>query len=156
VCSQTLCRLVPVLLVWLWQRDAGCRYQCLIQWCQYCAFLCGRILLNCSRYVSCMAVGCWVKISVYHSMMKVLWIPVLQEPNTMRQYFYRLALKCFSVLFRCVVVGLCINYYTRWFKYDRDYLCVNKSVCPGHIWTTLYIVSHGETNIKVVNFLLWI
>ena len=22
---------------------------------------------------------------------------------------------------------------TRWFKYDRDYLCVNKSVCPGHI-----------------------
>ena len=28
---------------------------------------------------------------------------------------------------------------TRWFKYDRDYLCVNKSVCPGHIWTTLYL-----------------
>jgi hypothetical protein len=22
---------------------------------------------------------------------------------------------------------------TRWFKYDGDYLCVNKSVCPGHI-----------------------
>jgi hypothetical protein len=30
--------------------------------------------------------------------------------------------------------------YTRWFKYDRHYLCVNKSqFFPGHIWTILYI-----------------
>ena len=33
---------------------------------------------------------------------------------------------------------------TRWFKYDRDDLCVNKLVCPGHIWTTLYITYDSE------------
>jgi hypothetical protein len=34
---------------------------------------------------------------------------------------------------------------TRWFKYDRDNLCVSQvTVCPGHIWTTLYI----QHNIK--------
>jgi hypothetical protein len=30
--------------------------------------------------------------------------------------------------------------YTRWFKYDRDWLvCKQVTVCPGHIWTTLYL-----------------
>jgi hypothetical protein len=29
--------------------------------------------------------------------------------------------------------------YTRWFKYDRDwFVCKQVTVCPGHIWTTLY------------------
>jgi hypothetical protein len=37
---------------------------------------------------------------------------------------------------------------TRWFKHDRDCLCVNKSVCLGHIWTTLYI--HETTHVSAV------
>jgi hypothetical protein len=42
---------------------------------------------------------------------------------------------------------------TRWFKYDRDDLCVNKSVCSGHIWTTLYI-SHFVVSVWDVNAVL--
>jgi hypothetical protein len=31
------------------------------------------------------------------------------------------------------------NTNTRWFKYNRDrFVCKQVTVCPGHIWTTLY------------------
>jgi hypothetical protein len=38
------------------------------------------------------------------------------------------------------VVSFMAHLSTRWFKYDREwFMCKQVSVCPGHIWTTLYI-----------------
>jgi len=39
-----------------------------------------------------------------------------------------------------LVFGLDQYIYTRWFKYDRDWLrIVYTQISPGHIWTTLYM-----------------
>ena len=46
---------------------------------------------------------------------------------------------------------------TRWFKYDRDDLCVNKSqFCPGHIWTTLYFCFSARVPHATLILYLWI
>ena len=45
---------------------------------------------------------------------------------------------CIQIARHCV-----LWFNTRWFKYDQDDLCVNKSVCPSHIWTTLYLINVG-------------
>jgi hypothetical protein len=40
---------------------------------------------------------------------------------------------------------------TRWFKYDRElFVCKQVTVCPGHIWTTLYqrFITNWQTSTK--------
>jgi hypothetical protein len=44
---------------------------------------------------------------------------------------------------------------TRWFKYDRDWFaCKQVTVCPGHIWTTLYNTTKCTCIICIIHYIL--
>ena len=61
---------------------------------------------------------------------QILWRWVASYPQC--RYIFCYWLHCW----------LSVTQYTRWFKYDRDwFVCKQAALSPGHIWTTLYMVS---------------
>jgi hypothetical protein len=104
----------------------------------FCAYLCGIVLMHRQSSFICIICRMHYVNAQRESVSVRLHVFYLQKPISMKFDIGLVTVEGYKInlisvpsdpvkaLFACIRLNL-VTYYTRWFKYDRDCLCVNKS-----------------------------